>query len=172
MSSLATNTHGASEGNDGDVNDTELGCVVIPVDGTQLLLPNVCVAEILPWRRIKPGADEPAWCMGFTSWRGQVLPVLNYAGFANPTQRTLTARCLVVMNRSQKADGQAFYALAGETLPRMVQLVGEDLTPKKDALGPADALHVSLGSEAAVVPNLEFIEGAVAKLIADKLAKS
>ena len=36
---------------------TELSCVLIPLDGTRLLLPNISVAEILPWRRVKVLAD-------------------------------------------------------------------------------------------------------------------
>lgn len=39
----------------------ELSCVLIPSGSFQLLLPNVSVAEILPWRRIKPIESSPAW---------------------------------------------------------------------------------------------------------------
>ena len=38
----------------------ELSCVLIPTQPVQLLLPNVCVAEIVPWRRIKPMPKEKA----------------------------------------------------------------------------------------------------------------
>lgn len=38
---------------------TELSCVVIPLSGMQLLLPNICIAEILPWRRVKALEDAP-----------------------------------------------------------------------------------------------------------------
>ena len=31
----------------------ELSCVLIPLQETQLLLPSICIAEILPWRRVK-----------------------------------------------------------------------------------------------------------------------
>jgi hypothetical protein len=33
----------------------ELACVLIPLADTHLLLPNVTIAEILPWRRIAVG---------------------------------------------------------------------------------------------------------------------
>ncbi len=36
------------------VDAKELACVMIPLADTHLLLPNVTIAEILPWRRIKP----------------------------------------------------------------------------------------------------------------------
>ena len=150
-------------------SNSEIGCVVIPVDGAQLLLPNVCVAEIMPWRRIKVAENEPAWCMGYAGWRGQVLPVLNYAGFSNPTERAMSARCLIVMNRSRHANGHAFYALAAEGLPRMMQLVGDDLQRSGEPKGPADAMCVAMGAEQAIIPNLDFIERSVAQIIAEKL---
>ena len=43
---------------------TELSCVMIPLNGTQLLLPNVSIAEILPWRRVKALENGPQWCLG------------------------------------------------------------------------------------------------------------
>ena len=44
---------------------------MIPLADTHLLLPNVTIAEILPWRRIKPLADGPKWCLGLLGWRGE-----------------------------------------------------------------------------------------------------
>ena len=54
---------------------TELSCVLIPLDGARLLLPNISVAEILPWRRVKALNDGPDWCLGLLGWRGETIPV-------------------------------------------------------------------------------------------------
>ena len=40
------------------VDAKELACVMIPLANTHLLLPNVTVAEILPWRRINAAAGR------------------------------------------------------------------------------------------------------------------
>ena len=55
---------------------TELSCVMLPLNGIQLLLPNVCVAEIVPWRRVKVLEDAPDWCLGLLGWRGESIPVV------------------------------------------------------------------------------------------------
>ena len=144
--------------------EKELSCVVIPTVGENLLLPNVSVAEIVPWRRIKALQDGPRWCLGFTGWRGLTIPVLHYAGFADADHEVESARCLVVMNRARKSDGLPFYAYAAQSLPYMVQLGEEDLEGEAQTLGPADVMKVSLGQTSATIPDLEFVESKVKEL--------
>lgn len=142
---------------------TELSCVVIPAGKRRLLLPNVCVAEIVPWRRIKEVRDTPDWCLGITGWRGITIPVLNYAAFTGEAA-TATPRCLVVMNRARSREGQPFYAMAAEALPYMVQLSDEDLRGDNSNLGEADVMAVKMGAETAFIPDLEYIETQVRML--------
>ena len=145
---------------------TELSCVVIPLKDMQLLLPSVCVAEILPWRRVKALSDTPPWCLGLLGWRGEMVPVVRFEtlnGQSGPARKT--GRCMVVMNRARNARGLPFYALASEGLPRMVQLAADDLANESGKLGPAESVVVRLGAETAVIPSLEVVEKAVAKLL-------
>jgi len=144
----------------------ELSCVIIPLQGQQLLLPNVSVAEILPWRRVKALADGPDWCLGMLGWRGESVPVLRYEALngSNGGERR-AGRCMVVMNRARVADGIPFYALAAEGLPRLVQLQQDDLSNEQRRLGPAEAVAVKVGTELAIIPNLEFIEQQVLSLV-------
>ena len=148
------------------MNETnELSCVVIPTSGQHLLLPNVCVAEIMPWRRIKVLDDGPSWCLGYMGWRGLTLPVVHYPGFSDEGGLNHTPRCLVVMNRARTSGGVEFYALVADALPRMVQLVEEDLTTSAGQLGTADAMNVSFGTESATIPDLEYVETNVSNLV-------
>lgn len=144
----------------------ELSCVLIPLEGTQLLLPNVCIAEILPWRRVKALSDTPPWCLGLLGWRGEMVPVVRFEtmnGHPGPARKS--GRCMVVMNRARNARGLPFYAFAAEGLPRMVQLTADDLANEPCKLGNAEAIVVKMGTESAVIPNLSIIENAVAKLV-------
>ena len=143
----------------------EISCVMIPTLGAQLLLPNVSIAEIVPWRRIRTLADGPAWCLGFVGWRGQKVPVVDYAGFdVEAARNAKSARCLVVMNRARNPSGPAFYALAAAGLPRMLQLEGDDLQNLDAKLGVADVMQVQVGTEAATIPNLAYIEDCLSSL--------
>ena len=145
---------------------TVLSCVMIPVAGTQLLLPNVCIAEIVPWRRMQPMERSPAWCLGLLGWRGENIPVIRYEILNKKGSEGApkTGRCMVVMNRARSAEGPAFYALAADQLPRMVQLNENDISNTPISLGPAETVVVAVGTEPAVIPNLEYIEEQVRAL--------
>jgi chemosensory pili system protein ChpC len=147
-------------------NDTtELACVMIPLGSTQLLLPNVSVAEIIPWRRLKQWDDAPAWCAGLLGWRGEAVPVLDYDAMSSEGAKTASrGRCLLVMNRARSSVGRPFYALAAAGLPRLVHLRAEDMESHAAQLGPAEVASVMVGTELAVVPNLSFIEEQLAGL--------
>lgn len=143
----------------------ELSCALIPLlDDEQLLLPGVCVAEIMPWRRIKLLPDAPNWCLGLLGWRGEVVPVIRFEHLNSPCDGERRAgRCLVVMNRTA-GSALPFYALAAEGLPRLVQLSQSDLSELDDPPGPAETRRVRVGAETASIPALGYVEQQVASL--------
>ena len=138
---------------------SELSCVMIPLGGRNVVLPNECVAEIMPWRRVRPYSQGPEWCLGHTNWRGEEVPVVRF-DLLNGTGEDpeLKARCVVIMNRSRSSGVPRFYALVASALPRIFQLADDDLTMRALPLGRAEMLAVNIGAEEAVVPNLEFME--------------
>jgi chemosensory pili system protein ChpC len=137
---------------------TELSCVLIPVGITHLLLPNVTVAEIVPWRRVKGWEGAPDWCLGLLGWRGETLPVVQFEALNGESSDPGAGRCLLVMNRARARQGRPFYGLVAEGLPRLVRLTGEDLVNQNVKLGPAEIASVRVGAEMATIPNLSFIE--------------
>jgi chemosensory pili system protein ChpC len=139
---------------------SDLACVLIPLLGTHLLLPSVTVAEIVPWRRVRREPEAPPWCLGVLGWRGEPVPVVQFE-VLNGASEQLTGksgRCLVVMNRTRRASGRAFYALSAAGLPRIVHLTDEDVQNQPVKLGPAETATVKIGTESAVVPNLSYLE--------------
>ena len=143
----------------------DLSCILIPTAGLQVLLPNVCVAEIVPMRRMKSLQQGPKWCSGYVLWRGSAVPVVNYAGF-DPDYATPPddARCLVIMNRTNAESPHEFYAMQAQGLPRMLQLGDGDIGELNEPLGPADQAHVALGTIGAIIPNLDYVEAQIASL--------
>lgn len=142
----------------------ELSCVLIPLEGGQLLLPSVCVAEVMPWRRIKVLPDTPPWCLGLLGWRGEAVPVVRLEHIERAAgDGRRPGRCLVVMNRTD-AGALPFYALAAEGLPRLVQLAEADLADPDQQPGEAAGRLVRLGAETATIPDLSALEEQVASL--------
>lgn len=142
--------------------------MLIPLEEGQLLLPSVCVAEIMPWRRIKVLPDAPDWCLGLLGWRGEAVPVIRFEHLNHPREDGRRAgRCLVVMNRIG-AGATAFYALAVDGLPRLVQLTEGDLTDRDGEAGPAESRVVRVGAESASIPRLEYLERQVAAITPER----
>ena len=146
-------------------DETELACVVIPLGTTQLLLPNVSVAEIIPWRRLKAWDGSPDWCIGLLGWRGEAVPVLDFESLSgSDATRAERGRCLLIMNRARSSVGRPFYALVSAGLPRLVHLTAADMESHPIKLGDSEVASVMGGTEQAVVPNLSFIEERLASL--------
>ncbi|MCZ6889961.1 MAG: chemotaxis protein CheW [Gammaproteobacteria bacterium] len=147
-------------------DSNELSCVLIPAGAVQLLLPNVTVAEVLPWRRVKPVAEAPVWCLGLVGWRGESVPVIRHELLNGGGDETLrrTGRCLTIMNRAGSDDGVPFYAIATDRLPRLIHVSAAELELTSEAPNTADLLTVKVGADEAVVPNIALIENELAKL--------
>ena len=142
------------------MDSKELACVLIPLVDTHLLLPNVSIAEILPWRRVKSLPDAPPWCLGLLGWRGETVPVIQFETLngASATVAGAHGRCLLIMNRSRHNNGREFYALVSAGLPRIVHLGNDDVQNHVTKLGRAELASLKVGIETAVVPNLSYIE--------------
>lgn len=146
-------------------DESELACVVIPLGTMQLLLPNVSIAEIIPWRRLKAWEASPDWCIGVLGWRGEAVPVVDFESLCGSVAtRAERGRCLLIMNRARSSVGRPFYSLVSAGLPRLVHLTAADLESHPIKLGDAQVASVMVGTEAAVVPNLSFIEERLASL--------
>ena len=145
----------------------DLACVVLPQEDLSLLVPNDCVAEILPWRRVKPMPGMPRWCVGTLAWRGQTVVVVDFQLLTRDSgQSRLNRRALVVMHRTTAREGMSFYAIASSGLPRLLHLAEDEVRDVEDGRTAASILsHLTLGTEAVVVPNLRYLEDEVSAII-------
>lgn len=137
----------------------DINCVVLPIGQLGLLVPSVCVAEVLPWRRIRDVGNSPDWLLGVMTWRGDSIPVLRFETLnGSVDEPSRECECVAVMNRCRSAHGQAFYAVATDGLPRMVQVGEEDVFPEQTHLGVAESAAIKLGTEQLRIPNLGYLE--------------
>lgn len=142
----------------------ELACVLIPLPERPLLLPSVCIAEILPWRHLAPVPGGPDWAAGTLDWRGERLPVLRVERLAGSDMSPVPGRSLVVLNRSRADAPLPFYAVAAAGLPRLVQMTEDDLGDAAPA-APAGGLAVQLGAEPVWIADLRLLEARAAELL-------
>ncbi len=143
----------------------EVTCVVVPLHNHTLLLPNICVAEVLPWRRTKALAGVPEWCVGVLGWRGESVVVLDYERLLDPSSAPQPHRAMLVMKKHHHREGSGFYALAAAALPRMVSLSAEDVVSQPAQPHVAVSMMTSVGTEAAMIPNFLYLEEQVRQII-------
>lgn len=136
--------------------------LLVPLQGRQLLLPNVNVAEVVSYAELSPVQDKPDWFLGTLMWRGMEIPVVSFEslnGEGLPFERERVA----VMNGISGTD-LSFYALVVQGIPRLakVKLAELEDLPEGAAKGNMEFMHVRYQGEVATIPDLDNMEALVA----------
>ncbi len=142
-------------------NSQILSCVMIPVSGRQLLLPNVSIAEVVDNASEPPGPQDPDWLIGFLNWRGLRLPVISYDA-ANGGDVVVPGdnrgRIVVLNTIGPHHSETPFMAMVTQGIPSQARLTETDVQRLEGDTGPADLMQVDIDGEAAWIPNLEYLE--------------
>lgn len=149
------------------VND-ELATLLIPLNGKQLVLPNVTVAEIIPY--VQPEVQEgdlPNWYLGNISWRGIQVPVVSFEAInEEPFQSQSRNRRIAVLNGLVDSVKLPFCGVIAESVPRLMRIQPSEIINDDDTeAGPAELGHVIVNGEQAVIPNVDFIQEQVLAII-------
>ena len=140
----------------------------IPLRGMNLLLPNVAVAEVVPYRDPAPTEAGPDWLLGALDWRDQRIPVVSYETLCGLAASETAERARIIILNSSYADARLpFFALVTSGIPRLF-LADED--GLDDVLGSAEFASdhslsaVRIGSEQADIPDLERLHREVERV--------
>lgn len=142
-------------------NSQTLSCVMIPMSGRQLLLPNVTIAEVVDYAGTDAGTDRPEWLVGYLDWRGLQLPIISYDaanGGTAPASGDGRGRIIVLNTIGDQHSELPFVALITQGIPSQARLAEDQIRKLDGEAGPADLMEVEVDGENAWIPNLEFIE--------------
>ena len=149
-------------------NIETLSCVIIPMNGRQLLLPNVTIAEVVDYASTDAPANTPEWLVGHLNWRGLDLPVISYDA-ANGDTLTIPGdnrgRIVVLNTISDHHQRVPFIALVTQGIPSQARLTEEQIRRLDGEAGPADLMQVEVEGDTAWIPNLEYLESLAADAI-------
>ncbi|MEX2474130.1 chemotaxis protein CheW [Marinobacter sp.] len=143
-------------------NDSQtLACVIIPMNGRQLLLPNVTIAEVVDFASTEAAANSPEWLVGHLEWRGLALPVISYDA-ANGAALTVPGanrgRIVILNTVSDHHQRIPFMALVTQGIPSQARLTEEQIRQLDGEAGPADLMQVEVEGDTAWIPNLDYLE--------------
>jgi chemosensory pili system protein ChpC len=134
----------------------------VPLDGVNLLVPNVAIAEVINYQPLDLVQGGPEWLLGSLRWRDQELPVVSIesmCGFGM-TQSERGAR-ISVLNSVRPASALPFFAMVTAGIPRLISATADDLGDSLLAtrsLPDTVADFVQIGNEQAIIPDLETIQ--------------
>ena len=150
-----------------DKTKEQVDCLLIPLKDRNLVVPNVTVAEVIPFSHLLTTNASTDWILGRLDWRGTLVPALcfellngNPAPAPNPDAR------FIIVNGISDHPQMPFYAILVQGIPKLMHLTEGDLQ-KVDAVGMGefDQLAVSIDGVTAMIPDLERVENVVLTVI-------
>ncbi|MBK3874161.1 chemotaxis protein CheW [Stutzerimonas frequens] len=132
--------------------------LLMPLADRMLLVPNVAVAELIPYRAPQAAEGMPAWFLGQVQWRDLSLPLLSFeaASTGRPPAVGQTAR-VAVLNAVGGREHVKFIALLVQGIPHSIK-VDTSLARADAALAPLELDAVDLGDMQARIPDLVGLE--------------
>jgi chemosensory pili system protein ChpC len=148
----------------------ELYSLLIPLRNERLLVPRMCVAEVIAFAdaaRSRDGA-APDWYLGAIEWNNRRVPVVSFDGAGADDRRAKRNRTRVVVFHALTADLKGgYYGILTQGFPQLVRvnpdvlgLETEQSVPERvPALCRARMIH-----EYPLIPDVERIERMIAEL--------
>lgn len=137
---------------------TSLTCLAIPLADRTLLLPNVVVAELIPYRAPQTSSGMPAWFLGQINWRDLRLPLLSFEAASDGQAQIGGNARVAVINAAGGREKVKFLALLVQGIPRSVK-VTSDLSKATDApLAPLELDAVQMVDGVGKIPDLIALE--------------
>ncbi|MDO8698710.1 MAG: chemotaxis protein [Pseudomonadales bacterium RIFCSPLOWO2_12_59_9] len=142
-------------------NSTLTG-LMVPLTDRTLLLPNVAVAELLPYRAPTSTPGMPAWMLGQIAWRDLRLPLLSFEAASDGQSAIGPNTRVAVINALGGRPQVKFLALLVQGIPRSIKLES-NLARANVHLAPLELDAVSIGDGVLKIPDLIGLE----QLLAD-----
>jgi chemosensory pili system protein ChpC len=136
--------------------------LMMPLSDRSLLLPNVAVAELLPYRAPLATPGMPAWMLGQIAWRDLRLPLLSFEAASDGQSIIGPNTRVAVINALGGRPQVKFLALLVQGIPHSVKLYS-NLARANAHLAPLELDAVSIDDKVFKIPDLIGLE----QLLAD-----
>lgn len=136
--------------------------LIIPLAGRNLLLPNVAVAEVIPYLRPRTVEGAPDWLLGAINWRGLTIPLISFDRLHGQAHADVMAQARIAVFNSVRADNTlGFYAVVTAGIPQLKRVNADALQDVPGVMAAGLLAQVQVGDIQAVIPDLAALESAV-----------
>ncbi|MGB0496034.1 MAG: chemotaxis protein CheW [Kangiellaceae bacterium] len=152
---------------------TEVYSLMIPTINSHILLPNLSVAEIVPFSNVELFSElnkKSEWFLGHLLWRGMSIPLISVdviAGAKDP-QANKRSRVAIVhtLNDSHEIP---YLAIVVQGIPRLSHVTAANIRfMPSDELVESEKMRVEVDSISAAIPNLDRLEEMVMEAQAEE----
>ena len=154
-------------------DEKELYSLLIPLEGERLLVPRMCVAEVIAFAEAERSREReyPDWFLGTVDWNGRRLPVVSFDGGPrrDPSRKRSRTRVVVFHAVSEALRG-GYYGVLTQGFPQLVRVNRDVWTVDREQ--PLPDTHPALcrarmSHEYPLIPDVERIERMLADLPLD-----
>lgn len=143
-----------------------LHCLLLSLQGTQILLPNTAVAEVIGDAMPDSVDDAPDWLIGNISWRDERVPLLSFERLSGAGKSEHTTGRIAVLNTLNGDSDLPYIALLIQGIPQL-RLIQESIIVEANThVDEYDvvAARMDLGDETVLIPDLDKLEKHVLEL--------
>ncbi|WP_397377277.1 chemotaxis protein CheW [Pseudomonas sp.] len=131
--------------------------LLMPLSDRTLLLPNVAVAELIPYRAPQVTEGMPDWFLGQIAWRDLRLPLLSFEAASDGQAVVNSGSRVAVINALGGRPMVKFIAVLVQGIPRCIKLEA-NLARAEAVLSPLELDAVQLGEAVLKIPDLIGLE--------------
>jgi chemosensory pili system protein ChpC len=148
----------------------ELYSLLIPLRGEKLLVPRMCVAEVIAFAEAARDREDesPEWFLGTIDWNGRRLPVVSFDDPQLEERKSKRSRTrVVVLHAITDVLKIGFYGILTQGFPQLVRVNSDVLTLETDQPMPERQpvlCRARMIYEYPVIPDFERIERMIAEL--------
>ena len=131
--------------------------LLMPLSDRTLLLPNVAVAELIPYRAPQVTEGMPDWFLGQIAWRDLRLPLLSFEAASDGQAVVNSGSRVAVINALGGRPMVKFIAVLVQGIPRSIKLEA-NLARAEAVLSPLELDAVQFGEAVLKIPDLIGLE--------------
>ncbi len=143
-------------------------CLVLPIVGEKILVPNAVVAEVFAVNDVTPVGGGPEWLLGNVAWRSHALPLVCMEAALGGARCEVGSRSkVVVMNALSGNESLANYAVLVQGIPHQVLATEHTVALDTPITGarPFAAVDLQIEGERAFIPDLDAVEEALLDVV-------
>jgi chemosensory pili system protein ChpC len=146
----------------------ELYSLLIPLQNERLLVPRMCVAEVIAFADAARSRDDaaPEWFLGAIEWNNRRVPVVSFDATRSEERKSKRARTRVVVFHAITQDLKGgYYGILTQGFPQLVRVNADVLGLETEQSGaesfPA-LCRARMINEYPLIPDVERLEKMIA----------